>query len=143
MKIKHWSILAAVVAASSVATSALAFQTHDPILVSAQDTSRTSDPDLLSLMRHQNGSPKSKPDLYVSSPASGPTPDLVRRVQYQNGSPKGKPDLYVITPAPGPTFDLVAQVRYQHGSPKGKPDLYLANSPLFKNSQQFMIAPLK
>jgi hypothetical protein len=92
MKLKNISILAAVVVVSLGVTSAHAIQKHDPIFQTTHAPSGAKDPDLLRMVRYQNGSPRRKPDLYVAAyvPSAAKDPDLVRGIRYQNGSPKSK-----------------------------------------------------
>jgi len=101
MKTKKLTVLAAVVALAAAANSAHAVQKHDPqfqspyVIDSAKD-----DPNLTSAVRHQSGSPKAKPDLYVArSVNTGTDRDLVRNVRYMAGSPKAKTDrLFELAP---------------------------------------------
>jgi hypothetical protein len=94
MKMKHASILAAVIVASVGANSAQAIQKHDPIFQSAHTTvSQKNDPDLVHQLRNQSGSPHGKADLYVARPtSSGADRDLAREIRYQNGSPRSRSD---------------------------------------------------
>jgi hypothetical protein len=92
MKMKHASILAAVVVASFGVTSAHAIQKHDPIFQKTYDHSGIKDPNVVREVRYQDGSPKRKPDLYVAAFAPGTDRDLVREIRYQNGAPKWKSD---------------------------------------------------
>jgi len=95
MKMKYLTVLAALVAASSATSVALAVQKHDPqferTLVPYPEG---SDVNLVAQVRNQNGSPKAKPDLYVCLPAkAGTDRDLAASIRCQNGSPKQKADL--------------------------------------------------
>jgi hypothetical protein len=99
MKMKHGSILTAVIAASVVANSAHAIQKHDPMFQTAHTTvSQKNDPDLLRQLRNKSGSPHRKPDLYVGR-SVGPVVDrdFAREVRYQNGSPRLKVDPSVLS----------------------------------------------
>jgi hypothetical protein len=91
MKMKHLSIMAAVVVSSLGVTSAHAIQKRDPIFQN-HTVSHIKDPDLLRRVRYQNGSPRSKPDLYVAPAGSGSTADrdLLSEIRNQNGSPRSK-----------------------------------------------------
>jgi hypothetical protein len=92
MKMKHVSTLAAVVIASLGVTSVQAIQKHDPIFQKAYAHSRTTDANLVRQVRYQNGSPRTKPDLYVATATSAVDPDLISGIRNQNGSPKSKVD---------------------------------------------------
>lgn len=96
MKRTYQTSLAAVCAALIGTTAADAAKMRD---VAAQSScacsSSAKDPDLVRLVRYQNGSPKSKTDLYVARPTASDQ-DVVRLVRYQPGSPKSKSDLYVV-----------------------------------------------
>jgi hypothetical protein len=98
MKMKHVSTLAAVLVASLGASSAHAIQKHDPIF-QTHATSGVIDPDLVREVRFQNGSPRSRPDLYVQVRALGIEPNLVREVRFQSGTPRSNNDQrFMITP---------------------------------------------
>jgi len=94
MKMKHVSILAAVIVASVGANPARAIQKHDPIFQNAHTTiSQENDPDLVRQLRNQYGSPHSKSGPSMSrSGGQAMDRDLVREVRYQNGSPRQKVD---------------------------------------------------
>jgi len=94
MKIKHVSILAAVILASLGVNAAHAIQKHDPIFQTAHTTiPQTNDPNLLHQLSNQYGSPHGKADLYVARTVPhGVDRDLAREVRSQNGSPRSKLD---------------------------------------------------
>jgi hypothetical protein len=95
MKTKYMSVLAAIMVGAIGTNVAHAIQKHDPIFQTRYIAySGVSDPNLVSLVRSQNGSPKTKEDLYVKAPASnsGMDRDLVQEMRYQSGSPKAKSD---------------------------------------------------
>jgi hypothetical protein len=94
MKLKHVTVLAAVVVASLGANAAHAIQKHDPIFRTAYSTiPQSTDPDLVRQLRDQNGTPHSKMDLCVAHAAApGVDRNLVKEIRDQNGSPKSKVD---------------------------------------------------
>jgi hypothetical protein len=125
MKRKHLTALAASLAVSMGTIAAHAGQGRQPSFQSQYAASGASDTDLVRLVRYQNGSPKSKKDLSVASPAASVSDsDLVRLVHSQDGTPKAKQDLYLVrsSAVSGLDRNLVAEIRSLPGSPKSKSD---------------------
>jgi hypothetical protein len=85
-------MLAVVVVASLGGNSTHAVQKHDPQFQKVYVHSLTPEPNLVRLVRYQNGSPRRKPDLYVAPFAPGKDRDVLREILNQNGSPKWKSD---------------------------------------------------
>jgi hypothetical protein len=95
MKSKCMSVLASIVVGAVGTTAAHAVQKHDPIFQTHYHAPPgVSDPNLVSLVRFQKGSPKAKEDLYVRGPGShsGTDRDLVQEMRSQPGSPRAKSD---------------------------------------------------
>jgi hypothetical protein len=90
MKMKPVCIAAAVIVGLLGATSARAIQKHDPAFQKTYAPAGTTDPNIVRLVRYQNGSPRRKPDLYVAAFAPTTDRDLAREIRYQDGSPKSK-----------------------------------------------------
>jgi hypothetical protein len=90
MKIKQASMLAAVALASFGVAPVQAVQKHDPVFQKVYSHSLARDPDLLRMVRYQNGSPRRKPDLYVAAPGQGTDANLLDAIRNQNGSPRRK-----------------------------------------------------
>jgi len=94
LKLKHLTVLAAVLVVSLGANSARAIQKHDPKFRTAYSTiPQSNDPDLVRQLRNQNGTPHSKVDLCLAHPAApGVDRNLVKEIRDQNGSPRSKVD---------------------------------------------------
>ncbi len=91
MKMKHMSVLTAVVVASLGVNAAHAITKRDPIFQSAHVALVAQDPDYARELRYMDGTPKSKSDLPKTRVAGVVVDhDYAREIRYLNGTPKSK-----------------------------------------------------